>query len=298
LANDALSSLSQVKRDLSYLETHLLIRKLKPEKLGRGWICAYEFLELDAPEEFARALSEATKGGHTEPLFCAQKRGPEAVHQKHGNGSEEVQKWSKASDAIRKNDELEPITRKEIKPSRSDEREESDTRHAPVREAIRQAQGQCGVPEQWDGHCAKELSRWLASNPNVSALDAIRFVTNKFLSEEARGDPPWKWIPLLSRYAEGPLDRYGQLKETDHEEENEAITGSQIFFLNNAAAFLGTSGDASEDPIGGPALKRNAPDPNCSDCGGTGWKPHQAHPGQEHICNCTYPPSDDERRAS
>ena len=99
LAANALTSHSQAKRDLAYLEEHRLIRKVRPERMGRGWVCAYEFPALDAP-------SESVKGVHYGPLFCARKRGPEGVHPETESSPEGVQKGFTASSAIRKNEEL------------------------------------------------------------------------------------------------------------------------------------------------------------------------------------------------
>src|SRR5437588_12832528 len=73
LARDSLTSLAQTKRDLAYFEEHKLIRKLLPQKMGRGWTLAYKFVELDAPKD----ASEPEKGAQGEPLFCAEKRGSE-----------------------------------------------------------------------------------------------------------------------------------------------------------------------------------------------------------------------------
>jgi hypothetical protein len=99
LARETLASLSQVKRDLAYLEEHRLIRRLHPHRMGRGWVCAYEFLALDA-------IDRSEKGVQGEPLFCATERGPKGVQGKAERGPKGVQKGFRFSDAIRKNEEL------------------------------------------------------------------------------------------------------------------------------------------------------------------------------------------------
>ncbi len=106
LARETLTSLSQVKRDLAYLEEHRLIRKLHPQKMGRGWVCAYEFVALDGRKQ-------DEKGVHGEPLFSASKSGPKGVQGKTERGSKAVQKGFREIDAIRKNEEPEPQQNKE-----------------------------------------------------------------------------------------------------------------------------------------------------------------------------------------
>lgn len=66
LAGDADASLSQVKRDLNYLEEHLVLERCRPAKLGRGYLTAYRFLALDAPELLAERLSKRVQN---EPLL-------------------------------------------------------------------------------------------------------------------------------------------------------------------------------------------------------------------------------------
>jgi hypothetical protein len=95
LAEEALTSHAQAKRDLGYLEEHGLIRKLRPEKMGRGWVCAYEF----------PALNE--KGAHSEPFFSAAESSSKVAHSNQESRSEVAQKGLTANDAIRKNKELE-----------------------------------------------------------------------------------------------------------------------------------------------------------------------------------------------
>jgi hypothetical protein len=106
LAREALISLAQAKRDLAYLEEHLLIRKVRPEKMGRGWVCAYEFLALDTEKELV-------KGVHHEPLFCAQESGSKGAHREQQSGSEGVQKGLTVNNAIRKSKEPEQKESKE-----------------------------------------------------------------------------------------------------------------------------------------------------------------------------------------
>ncbi|MGH9504801.1 MAG: hypothetical protein ACRD20_18265 [Terriglobales bacterium] len=108
LAREALASLSQAKRDLTYLEQHLVVRKLRPQRIGRGIVCAYEFRALDAKDQLSLDLSREKKRVQDEPLFSLQKNSPEGVHPQQESSPEGVQKGSTESIAIRKNEEPEP----------------------------------------------------------------------------------------------------------------------------------------------------------------------------------------------
>lgn len=101
MAEDALTSLPQVKRDLVYLEEHCVLRKIHPEKPGRGHFCSYVFLAIDEPEELKRRLERVAKGVHHEPFsdrkgvqgsspFCPAERGSKGVHPEQEKGSEGV----------------------------------------------------------------------------------------------------------------------------------------------------------------------------------------------------------------
>ena len=90
-----------------------------------------------------------------------------------------------------------------------------DPRHVQIREFIRALQRETGTPEQWNGRCARALSTWLKANPVVTIQDAERFVRNRFESDEPRGAPPWEWLPKLTKYSEGPLDRFARVWRPD-----------------------------------------------------------------------------------
>lgn len=107
LAAEALTSHAQAKRDLAYLEEHHLIRKVRPEKMGRGWVCAYEFVALDSPQDLRPRASTTKKRAHGEPLFWPVESGSEVAHREAESGSEVAQKGLTEPNAIRKNKELE-----------------------------------------------------------------------------------------------------------------------------------------------------------------------------------------------
>jgi hypothetical protein len=90
MADEALTSLAQIKRDLAYLEEHCVIRKIYPQKSGRGHYCSYVFLELDEPMELKRRLGKIGKGVHGEPFFSQEERGSEGAQIEPERGSKGV----------------------------------------------------------------------------------------------------------------------------------------------------------------------------------------------------------------
>jgi len=64
----------------------------------------------------------------------------------------------------------------------------------------------------WDGSEASALDKMLKHNPSWELSDWLRMVSNYFQSEGTNGARPRQWIPSLSAYARGPLDRFGKLR--------------------------------------------------------------------------------------
>jgi len=91
----------------------------------------------------------------------------------------------------------------------------TDPRHYPLRDFIRTMQLECQVPEQWNGRSARALANWLKANPTVSLQDAQQLIRNRFGSDEPAGSPPFDWLPRLTKYWQGPLDRYGRVWRPD-----------------------------------------------------------------------------------
>lgn len=69
LASESLLSHAQTKRDLHYLEEHLVIERCRPKAYGRGITTAYQFLALDAPELLGQRLKDRVYG---EPLSAGK----------------------------------------------------------------------------------------------------------------------------------------------------------------------------------------------------------------------------------
>lgn len=76
LAEESLSSHSQTKRDLAYLEEHQALVRARARD-GAGGTYSYQFVGLDITLEDLRAKN---KGVHGEPLFCPEERGSEEGH--------------------------------------------------------------------------------------------------------------------------------------------------------------------------------------------------------------------------
>ena len=76
----------------------------------------------------------------------------------------------------------------------------------------------------WDGSEAAALDKMLKHNPSWELSDWLRMVSNYFQSEGTNGARPRQWIPSLSAYARGPLDRFGKLQRISRVE-LEALVG-------------------------------------------------------------------------
>ena len=69
-----------------------------------------------------------------------------------------------------------------------------------------------GITCPWDGSEAKALTKMLQANPSWNPDEWRVMILNYYESERANGDRPRTWIPHISKWALGPLDRYGNLK--------------------------------------------------------------------------------------
>lgn len=77
LAEESMASLTQIKRDLSYLEEHCVIARKRPEKYGAGRITGYSFLALDDNSLLAVRLQKRVQNA---PFFCSEEKGNKRVH--------------------------------------------------------------------------------------------------------------------------------------------------------------------------------------------------------------------------
>jgi hypothetical protein len=71
------------------------------------------------------------------------------------------------------------------------------------------------VPDlPWGPGEAGALGAFLRANPRLSADGFRRLLEHRLNSEDhARGEPPKIWLSSLTRYANGPLNKYKQPKE-------------------------------------------------------------------------------------
>ena len=72
----------------------------------------------------------------------------------------------------------------------------------------------------WDGSEGRCLDKIIKGNPSWSLEDFRKMITNYFTSEGVNGDRPRKWMPNVSRYARGPLDKFGHPKGTEQGKES------------------------------------------------------------------------------
>jgi uncharacterized protein YdaU (DUF1376 family) len=92
----------------------------------------------------------------------------------------------------------------------------TDPRHAATRALIQSEHlAAFKVKCQWDGSEAKALAVLLKGNPSWTQADLGQMVHNRFSSEGVTPARPRTWIPRLSEYLAGPLDRFNKAKTPD-----------------------------------------------------------------------------------
>jgi len=164
-----------------------------------------EMLTLDCPD---RAIQLA----QSEP---SSRRTPNQQYKESETTTEttaEIDSFSLRS----KEEEVKPSTKvkEESKP-----KSKADPRHQEVKLAIEGCwtlanPGAAAMP--WNGREAGALGQVLSSNPSWPVGDLVACVQNRFASEVNNAERPGVWIPKLTDYFGGPLDRfnkpYGQQK--------------------------------------------------------------------------------------
>jgi hypothetical protein len=104
-------------------------------------------------------------------------------------------------------------------PVRTAHTEAPEPRHGAVRELIEQEhKRKFGSACQWDGSEGKRLSEVLKANPSWTMTQIAGMVRNRYESAGVTGDRPRVWLPNLSKYAGGPLDRFGKNGDTRQQE--------------------------------------------------------------------------------
>ena len=86
------------------------------------------------------------------------------------------------------------------------------TDHGRIREWIqRDYEAINGISCPWDGSEAAALTKMLKANPSWTPDEWRVMVLNHFESEKANGERPRVWLPHISKWALGPLDKFGGL---------------------------------------------------------------------------------------
>ena len=124
-----------------------------------------------------------------------------------------------------------------------------DPRHTAVKELLAKYwAAECpSSPElPWGPAEAGALAQFLRSNPNMDLERITELLRNRFKSEDhAAGEPIFVWVKYLTRYIEGPLNKYrqpmerrtdGKVKPTRADERNRRAVGA------TAAALARVSG--------------------------------------------------------
>ena len=85
--------------------------------------------------------------------------------------------------------------------------------HAEIREHIQQNYREVnGITCPWDGSEAKALDKMLKANPSWTVMQWLTMVRNYFDSEGINGQRPRVWLPQISKWAAGPLDKFGHVR--------------------------------------------------------------------------------------
>ena len=87
------------------------------------------------------------------------------------------------------------------------------TEHGLIRSWIqRDYESINGITCPWDGSEAKALTKMLKANPSWTPDEWRVMILNYFESEGVNGERPRVWLPHISKWAAGTLDRFGKLK--------------------------------------------------------------------------------------
>lgn len=102
--------------------------------------------------------------------------------------------------------------KEEIKNTNSRGKRESDPRHTPFKEILDQAWKAKNpkIEMPWDAGAAKQLASLLSANPTLTS-DAFRsMLRNRHKSEVNHAESPKSFLPRLTDFAGGPLDRFNK----------------------------------------------------------------------------------------
>jgi hypothetical protein len=90
---------------------------------------------------------------------------------------------------------------------------EPDPRHEPCKAALAKYWASTNPAGEmpWDGAEAAQMAALLKASPGLTPEMFTAMLRNRFKSGVNHADRPSSWLRTLPRYANGPLDRFGQL---------------------------------------------------------------------------------------
>jgi uncharacterized protein YdaU (DUF1376 family) len=100
---------------------------------------------------------------------------------------------------------------KKQKPSRGKREITSDPRHQECKELIRQYWDGKNTDFEmtWNGTEGTALADLLSANPKMSHVGFGKLINHRARSECNHSERPSKWLRMVVKYANGPLDKYG-----------------------------------------------------------------------------------------
>jgi len=213
LAVECLMDEREIRRVIVSLENRGILERVKAGQ-GRGHYSEYRFPDLEKrglPDPVYEDMESGGKSGSETGAKRGSKRGSKRGPSETANKEELKQEPERELDSFSlrsKEEELEPSTdvSKELK-------SKPDPRHQEVKIAIERCwtlanPGAAALP--WNGREAGALGQVLKGNPSWPAVDLVKCVQNRFASEVNNAERPGVWIPKLTDYFGGPLDRFNK----------------------------------------------------------------------------------------
>ena len=163
---------------------------------------------------------------------------------------------------------------KEQKPSRAKaaratKSAATDERHAVFKAAVKtywDAKNP-GVEMPWGPIEGKQLGMWLREAPHITLDQFTGFLRARFKSDVNHSERPSQWIRWVTRYASGPIDRFGKpltSGENGNGTNKPSVTGQRV--ANNRAALakaaerFGWANPDGADSANGRSLPEPRPD--------------------------------------
>jgi hypothetical protein len=92
------------------------------------------------------------------------------------------------------------------------------------------------VAMPWDGAEGQNLDLWLRASSQTSIEQFTGYLRNRFRSDVNHAERPCSWIRNITRYAAGPLDRFGQPLQSHHGKPDAADPLAKMRFVNSGGA--------------------------------------------------------------